>query len=132
MLDQSLLNDFDAEGALVHGLPGEAYVSAGFMQIENASLFSNNWIFVGYAHQLNRAGDVRPIQVAGLPLFLLRNQQGEIVAFHNVCRHRNLKLIDSEGNCGKLIRCPYHSWSYDLCGAQERPVYRRHDAGLTR
>ena len=95
MLDQSLLNDFDAEGALVHGLPGEAYVSAKFMQIEYASLFSNNWVFVGYAHQLNRAGDVRPIQVAGLPLFLLRNQQGEIVAFHNVCRHRNrLAVID--------------------------------------
>ncbi len=123
MLDQSLLNDFDTEGALVHGLPGEAYVSAEFMQIEHASLFSNNWVFVGYAHQLNRAGDVKPIQVAGLPLFLLRNQQGEIVAFHNVCRHRNLKLIDSEGNCGKLIRCPYHSWSYDLCGALKNAPY---------
>jgi choline monooxygenase len=40
-----------------------------------------------------------------------------------VCRHRNLKLIDNRGNCGKLIRCPYHSWSYDLCGALKNAPY---------
>jgi len=70
-----------------------------------------------------RVGDVRPIQVGGLPLFLLRDRQNRVSAFHNVCRHRNLKLVDSEGNCGKLIRCPYHSWSYDLCGALKNAPY---------
>lgn len=123
MSGQSLLDVFDRNGSVPHGLPGEAYISDGFMQLENQFLFSNNWVFVGYAHKLERPGDVKPIQVAGLPLFLLRDQQNRVSAFHNVCRHRNLKLIDNPGNCGKLIRCPYHSWSYDLCGALKNAPY---------
>ncbi len=123
MLDATLFNDFDAAGAVVHGLPGEAYTSDSFMQLEREHLFANNWVFVGYEHMLAKVGDVRPIQVGDLPLFLLRDRQQRIVAFHNVCRHRNLKLVDAPGNCGKLIRCPYHSWSYDLCGALKNAPY---------
>jgi choline monooxygenase len=123
MFDATLLNDFEKAGPVSHGLPGEAYTSESFRQIENQQLFSNNWVFVGYAHQMEQAGDVKPIEVAGLPLFLLRDQHKRIRAFHNVCRHRNLKLVDSQGNCGKLIRCPYHSWSYDLCGALKNTPY---------
>ncbi len=123
MLDAALLQHFDAAGPVAHGLPGEAYTSEAFMQIERDHLFASNWVFVGFAHQLERPGDVRPIQVGGLPLFLLRDQQRRISAFHNVCRHRNLQLVDAAGNCGKLLRCPYHSWSYDLCGALRNAPY---------
>ncbi|HUV23663.1 MAG TPA: aromatic ring-hydroxylating dioxygenase subunit alpha [Gammaproteobacteria bacterium] len=129
MLDATLLDNFDAAGAVAHGLPGVAYTSDSFMQLEREQLFANHWVFVGYAHKLPKAGDAKPIQVGGLPLFLLRDQQGRIVAFHNVCRHRNLKLIDATGNCGKLIRCPYHSWSYDLCGVlRNAPYFGGHKA----
>ena len=58
-----------------------------------------------------------PISVAGQPLFILRNEVRQVSAFHNVCRHRNLQLDDQPSNCGRLLRCPYHSWSYDLNGA---------------
>ena len=44
------------------------------------------------------------------------NDNNEITAFHNVCSHRCLKLIDEKKNIGKIIRCPYHAWSYDLEG----------------
>ena len=116
MLDTSLFKEFDTPGAVAHGLPASAYTSDEFLRLENQTLFSQNWVLAGFAHDLARPGDVRPIQIAGLPLFLLRDGEGEIRAFHNVCRHRNLKLVDDNGNCGKLIRCPYHSWSYDLRG----------------
>jgi choline monooxygenase len=123
MLDAALLQHFDAAGPVAHGLPGEAYTSDAFMQIEREQLFANNWVFVGFAHSLASPGDVQPIQVGGLPLFLLRDQQRRITAFHNVCRHRNLQLVDAAGNCGKLLRCPYHSWSYDLGGALRNAPY---------
>ena len=123
MFDRSLLDDFDSGGLTRHGLPGAAYVSEAFLQLERQQLFGRNWIFAGFAHQLARAGDVKPIEVAGLPLFLLRDNAGAVSAFHNACRHRNLKLIETAGNCGKLIRCPYHSWSYDLCGALRNAPY---------
>jgi len=117
MLNQSLLNDFDANGGLAHGLPGLAYTSDEFQQLENEHLFGARWVFAGFAHQLPGIGDVIPIEVAGQQLLLLRDRERRLVAFHNLCRHRNLKLVDAPGNCGKLLRCPYHSWSYDLDGA---------------
>ena len=123
VFDSSFLKHFDDVGKLVHGLPGATYTSEDFFQLEQERLFADSWVFVGYAHQLERSGDVQPIQVGGLPLFLLRDQQKQVRAFHNVCRHRNLKLVDKTGNCGKLIRCPYHSWSYDLCGALKNAPY---------
>lgn len=123
MLNTSLLKDFDVHNSVQHGLPGAAYTSDAFLQLEQNHLFNKHWVFVGFAHELAAKGAAVPIEVAGLPLFLIRNQQDEITAFHNVCRHRNLKLIDKPGNCGKLIRCPYHSWSYDLCGALKNAPY---------
>jgi len=123
MLSQSLLTDFDRQAAVLRGLPGIAYTSDEFLGLEYDTLFSSNWIFVGFVHEMDKAGDVQPVEVAGLPLFLVRDAQVGISAFHNVCRHRNLKLIDSAGNCGKLVRCPYHSWSYDLCGALKNAPY---------
>ncbi len=123
MLNTSLLKDFDADISPRHGLPGAAYTSDDFMRLEREHLFSNHWVFVGYAHELAKTGDAAPIEVAGLPLFLIRNQENEVAAFHNVCRHRNLKLIDKPDSCGKLIRCPYHSWSYDLGGALKNAPY---------
>jgi len=120
---RSLFDAFDNKQAVAHGLPGEAYTDAGFLRTEFATLFRDNWVFVAFAHHLPRPGDVRPVQAAGLPLVLVRDSVGEVRAFHNVCRHRNLKLVDAAGNCGKLIRCPYHSWSYDLCGALKNAPY---------
>ena len=111
MLNASLFDEFDTTGTVRHGLPAAAYTSEAFMQFEREHLFRKNWIFVGFAHRLARRGDVQPLEVGGLPIFLLRDESDEVVAFHNVCRHRNLQLIDVPGNCGKLIRCPYHSWS---------------------
>ena len=123
MPSRTFFDAFDAELPVSHGLPGEAYTSDHFLQAEFASLFRRHWVFVGFRHHLPKPGDVEPIEVAGLPLFLLHDESGDIVAFHNVCRHRNLKLVEEAGNCGKLIRCPYHSWSYDLCGALKNAPY---------
>ena len=123
MLTAALFDEFDAAGNVRRGLPGTAYTSDAFMQAEREQLFRNNWVFVAFAHKLPRRGDVQPLEVGGIPIFLLRDERGEISAFHNVCRHRNLQLIDTPGNCGKLIRCPYHSWSYDLCGALKNAPY---------
>ena len=98
------------------GLPSEAYTDKKFWAKECNTIFSNSWVFVGFAHELKNLGDVLPITVGGQPLVLVRNKNGNILAFHNVCSHRCLKLVDRPTNVGKIIRCPYHSWSYDLDG----------------
>ncbi len=113
---ETLLKPFFAETRPRRGLPAQAYVDPGFWNAERGSVFTRNWVCVGFAHELETAGDAVPVTLAGHPLLLVRNADGEIRAFHNICRHRCLMLVDTPGNVGKLIRCPYHAWAYDLNG----------------
>ncbi|MEX3011892.1 aromatic ring-hydroxylating dioxygenase subunit alpha [Hoeflea sp. TYP-13] len=103
-------------GSPAHGLPASAYTDDAFWQAECDTVLSQNWVCVGFVHELKNAGDAVPVTVAGKPLLLVCNGEGEIAAFHNVCRHRCLTLVDEPKNVGKLIRCPYHAWAYDLNG----------------
>src|SRR3546814_10355258 len=52
-----------------------------------------------------------------LPLLLLRDHDGALRVFHNVCSHRGLRLVTEPCRARGLIRCPYHSWSYALDGS---------------
>ena len=109
-------------GNIRRGLPAFAYTDESFHQVENERLFARAWVFAGFAHEMPRRGDVRPVEVGGKPVLLVRSDGG-IAAFHNVCRHRCLKLVDRPGNAGRMIRCPYHSWVYDLDGGLRAAPY---------
>ncbi len=102
--------------AVAHGLPPEAYTSDDFFALENDRLFRDSWVFAAFAHELAKPGDATPVTIAGRPVLLLRNRAGELKAFHNVCRHRCLQLVDESCNVGHVLRCPYHSWTYSLDG----------------
>ena len=97
-------------------LPHWAYTSQQWFQRERERIFAKAWNYIGHASQLPNAGDYLTLTVAGIPVIVVRGQDGAIRAFFNSCRHRGSKLLDGEGNC-KLIRCPYHAWAYDLAGA---------------
>ena len=98
------------------GLPSEAYTDNDFWIKEGKTVFSDNWMFVGFVHELNSVGDAITLTVANQPILILKNSENKIVAFHNVCSHRCLKLVDKNKNLGKFISCPYHAWIYDLSG----------------
>ena len=100
----------------IFGLPSESYTDDEFWKKECNTVLSNDWLFVGLVHELKKPGDVIPLSVAGKPIFLVKNIDNKVTAFHNVCSHRCLKLIDEKKNVGRIIRCPYHAWSYDLDG----------------
>ncbi len=116
VLGTEALAAFDNPGPIATGLPSTAYTSEEFFALEKAKLFHDSWVFVGFAHELDKPGDAIPVSVAGRPLLLVRNDACEIKAFHNVCRHRCLKLVDEPCNVGRVLRCPYHSWTYSLDG----------------
>ena len=100
----------------IFGLPAKSYTDNDFWKIECDTVLSNGWLFVGFVHEFKKVGDVQPIFIAGKPILIVKNENDEIKAFHNVCSHRCLKLVNEKKNTGKLIRCPYHAWSYDLQG----------------
>ena len=99
-----------------HGLPNECYTNKEYTLIERKKLFEDKWTVIGTASSLPKAGDVKPFDLLGLPLLIVRNKIDEIKVFHNVCSHRGVKLVDKPGNIRNVIRCPYHSWSYTSDG----------------
>ena len=114
---------FLADSPLASGLPAFAYTNDLFWQHENDSLFRSSWVFAGFLHELDRPGEVVPVTVAGRPLVLVRDKAGTVRAFHNICRHRCLRLVDKPTNVGAMIRCPYHAWAYSLDGKLRAAPY---------
>ena len=74
---------------------------------------------LGHADQLREPGSLIARDLVGLPLLLVRDRQGEIGVFLNVCRHRGARLVAGEDEvCVRGgLTCPYHGWTYDLGGA---------------
>jgi len=101
---------------LTPGLPGSAYSADAFFDVEFAHVFRRNWVGIGYGHQVAAPGDMLPLEIGPERLLLLRDGDGRVRVFHNVCRHRGARLIDEPGN-RRVVSCPYHRWSYGLDGA---------------
>ena len=116
IIDKKKLDVVNNSIEKAHGLPNECYTSKDYTLIERKKLFENKWIVVGVASSIPEIGDVKPIDILGMPILILRNKQNKIKVFHNVCSHRGVKLVSKSGKINSLIRCPYHSWSYSLDG----------------
>lgn len=96
-------------------LPGYFYTSPEIYELEVEHLLMKAWLCVGRLEQYEQAGDYRAMRIAGEPLLICRDEQGNLNAFHNVCRHRGVEVATGAGN-GKQFTCPYHAWSYNLQG----------------
>ncbi len=66
---------------------------------------------------LAEPGDVLSIDVAGVPLLLVRSEGGAVNGFINACRHRGTRLLAAGLHHARSFVCPYHSWTYGLDGA---------------
>ena len=99
-----------------HGLPNECYLNNDYLEFEKEKIFKNNWTMIGVASSVLNPGDAKPFNLLGIPILIVRNKENEVKVFHNVCSHRGFKLVDQECKLKNVIRCPYHSWSYDFNG----------------
>ncbi len=99
------------------GLPNSHYTDQVIHEEERESLLFNNWAGVGLGSDVPEPGDVSPVTFAGFPLLVVRDHDGEVRVFQNTCRHRGMILVESRCNLRGTIRCPYHSWSYNLDGS---------------
>ena len=116
IIDKKKLEVVNKPISKAHGLPNECYTNKEYTLIERKKLFEDKWTVIGTASSLPKAGDVKPFDLLGLPLLIVRNKKNKIKVFHNVCSHRGVKLVDKPGNIRNVIRCPYHSWSYTADG----------------
>jgi phenylpropionate dioxygenase-like ring-hydroxylating dioxygenase large terminal subunit len=99
------------------GLPAWAYTSGELLELEKEQLFRRHWQIAGHVNDAPEPGHYFCFDVAGERALIVRDKQGEIRAFHNVCRHRGSRVaVDDKGKCGSALVCPFHGWSFNLDG----------------
>ena len=107
--------EIDITGAKT--LPGEFYASPRIFAEEMERIFFRRWLCVGREDRIPVAGDYVLVDLGAESIIVVRDQDGEIRAFYNVCRHRGTRLCEEvHGRFGGTILCPYHSWAYGLDG----------------
>src|SRR3954464_4652525 len=92
------------------------YLEPEIVGLEHRAIFERTWQLAGHVSDLAEPGTYLTIDVGDQPVLVLRDRDGEIRAFRNVCRHRGSRLLSGSGECGKAIRCLYHGWTYRLDG----------------
>jgi len=115
-LSESDIKAVTTQSGLASGLPNHAYTSEDFFRAEQEHLFAKTWTCIGNGCSVPEPGNLKPIGFLGQPLVMLRNRQGEVKVFHNVCSHRGNELVWQECSVKRTIQCPYHGWAYDLDG----------------
>ncbi len=102
--------------ATARGLPNPFYVDPAVFEAEKERIFFRNWAALGFASDVPGPGDARPVDFLGQPLLMVRDKAGQLRVFQNVCRHRGMILVAEPCIIERAIRCPYHSWCYELDG----------------
>ena len=87
------------------------------LEVEERRLFRSSWQYVGPLERLSRPGDHVVGRVSRVPVVVVRDGDGELRGFLNVCRHRGSLVASADGNAPRL-RCPYHAWTYNLDGTR--------------
>ncbi|MEA2331828.1 MAG: hypothetical protein QOH58_1966 [Thermoleophilaceae bacterium] len=97
-------------------LPARLYRDPEVAELEQRRIFERTWQLAAHVSSLPGPGRYFTASAGNQPVLLLRDQDGTLRAFRNVCRHRGSRLLAGSGDCGKAIRCRYHGWTYRLDG----------------
>ena len=101
-----------------HYLDTRIYTDRSIFEEERQRIFAGCWRLVCHVSELPAVGDYRTMEVSGIPIVVLRGQDGIVRSFYNVCSHRGAQIVRSvRGNIAGGMQCLYHLWTYDLSGA---------------
>lgn len=101
----------------LHRIPVDLYHSQEHFDREWETIFSRRPLVLCHSSQLPNPGSTLVHDEFGLPLLTTRDKQGIVHTFMNVCRHRNMRLVDTTGfHELKSLVCPYHQWTYGIDG----------------
>ena len=98
------------------GLPAWTYRNPELLELEYERVILPSWQFVCHENQLRMPGDFATLELKRDPVLVVRDEDGALRGFLNVCRHRGTRLLDGTGSCRARIACPYHGWTYGLDG----------------
>jgi len=113
---------FNGLKQLERTLPSSWYIDPAHHARELKAIWYRNWVYLGRAESLPEPRSFRTFTVGDQPILLVRDEDLEIRAFYNTCRHRGSLLCNEPAGrlAGRQITCPYHAWSYRLDGELAR------------
>ena len=106
-------------------LHADAYTKQRWFDADQAAIIGRTWQWICHGEKLRAPGSFTAESIAGMPIFAVRDGDGELRAFYNVCQHRAHELVQGEGRLKNLV-CPYHGWSYDLSGQLKAARHTSH------
>ncbi len=110
---------FDANPARSLSLRAEAYTDPKWYAYEQSAIFAKHWIWICHVEKVCAPGAYTTAMIAGRPVAIVRDKEGALRAFYNVCKHRAHELLTGDGETTRIM-CPYHAWVYDLTGQLRR------------
>ena len=92
------------------------YIDPAIHDAELRGIFHRLPLPVAHESRLRAPGDFLTVRVVGTPVLLVRDPEGQVRAFLNVCRHRGSLLESAPAGHRTSLLCPYHGWRYELDG----------------
>ena len=103
-------------------LPDDHYVSSSvyadeeLFKEEQRKIFAKTWKFACHESEIAKPGDFRTTDHAGIPIVVVRGQDGIVRTFINSCSHRGALVVTAPRGNARSFTCFFHLWSYDSKG----------------
>ncbi|MEU5836162.1 ring-hydroxylating oxygenase subunit alpha [Streptomyces diacarni] len=107
---------YDEDPARSMSLRADAYTEPKWHTADQQAIFARTWQWVCHVEKVERPGSYVATTVAEMPVLVVRDRDGRLRAFYNVCKHRAHELLSGSGTTRTIV-CPYHAWTYDLSGS---------------
>jgi choline monooxygenase len=117
---REILGGYDPQQPLATAstIPAEWYTDRRVLDLEHDAVFARSWQLVGRVDQLRAAGDFVTWELpGGEPIVIVRGEDDALRGFFNVCRHHAAAVVSEPSGSARVLRCPYHGWTYALDGA---------------
>ena len=100
----------------LRALHASYYADETIFSEEKEKLFFKSWQYAGHINELSEPGSYVATSILGQNVFVVRDHDGEIRGYYNICPHRGHKLVEGRGRKSVVV-CPYHHWSFSLDGS---------------
>ena len=97
-------------------IPGKRYTDQNLFDLEMEKIFFKSWLMVFREDEILNPGDYKIWDKLGRDILVVRQKDNSIKAFYNTCMHRGAPVVRDKKGRTNLLRCQYHSWTYDLSG----------------
>ncbi len=97
-------------------IPAERYFDPEFFELERERLWTRVWQMACRLEEIPEIGDYVEYEILGRSVIVVRTASDDVRAYHNVCLHRGMRLVEGRGRAPNGFTCPFHGWCWALSG----------------